>query len=526
MFVWIDICFKERMQFMKRFISLLLVCCTLLLLLVSCGDKEQPTEPPKANQGTVDSTDAFGQKEFVSAVPADALDFEGEEVTILIRNAEQIIREWKKDVIEDELDQAVSDRNAIVESELGLTINVVTHGDHTWPTYEKSFIPLVTEDYNSGDGEYDIVAHFAYGASYTIFRDMIANMADREMFPYFGFDRPCWNKALVDNTLINDKLYYIAGDLNLSVFDSALILWHNKTLYNRYKNDEDPEDIQQLAIDGGWEYYQLYRWIELAENANQNTACGGTYGVAIDWEVCPADAIPYAWELDLLKTNNDGTHYYNIVGNEKITDALAMYRSLRNNVSNAPFECDDGCTVGDHFIAGQRIFRSGKIYWDKATNNALREMEDEYALLPLPKYDENQIEYGTTSQDYYSLVTVMNHVGINGELISAYLQYSNEKSYTDVRGYYFERIVKPKYFGGNPESATRSITLFNTIVDNIRLEFETIYSGALNDIMYTWRRAAIDDSETSSPSQLFESDLANFEADLLATDKWLGLITE
>ncbi len=506
---------------MKRLISILLICCSLLMALVACGGKEEETNPPAGSDGTAEGTDVFGQQNFVSAVPADVLDFEDKELTVLVRKDEKVSREWYKEAIEDELDQAVSDRNKIVEDDLGLKVNFDFQGDYNHGTYVTLFVQLVNDDVASGLHEFDMVAHYAYAATLPAFRDSIANMADKDMFPYFGFDRPCWNKAIIDNSLVNEKLYYVAGDLNLSMFDSAMVIWHNKDLYNKYKTDKDPADLQQLAVDGNWTYMELYRWATLVEKGN-SLECDGVYGMSIGREVNPADAIPYAWDLEFVTVNNDGTHSFNIVGNDKAADALETFRLLRNSQGNAP-DCVSGSGCTDHFVNGQRIFYTYNIYGTKEFNRTLREMEDEYALLPFPMYDENQMQYGTTSQDYYSLMSVLSHSDLDGEAVSAYLQYANEKSYTDVRGFYFKRIVEPKYFGGVAESATLSIELFNTIVDNIEFSFEGLYSTALNDIAHLWRKATMDETETSTLKNLFEANQAKYEQELEKTDAWLGL---
>ena len=111
----------------------------------------------------------------------------------------------------------------------------------------------------------------------------------------------------------------------------------------------------------------------------------------------------------------------------------------------------------------------------------------------MPKYDAAQENYGTTSQDYFNVFSVLDHSNSSkptkGEAISAALQLANEESYTSVRGYYFNRIIKPKFFGTDDSegTVTKSIALFDIIVANIELDYFSLYSPMLANIDHLWR---------------------------------------
>jgi hypothetical protein len=160
----------------------------------------------------------------------------------------------------------------------------------------------------------------------------------------------------------------------------------------------------------------------------------------------------------------------------------------------------------------------------------IREMDDKYGLLPIPKYDADQENYGTTSSDSFTLMTVLDHKSspepTKGEAISAFLQLMTEESYTSVRGYYFNRIIKPKYFGTDDSegTVTKSIALFDIIVANILLEYWTIYSAQLGDVSWLWRDSFRDDKDSLEGA--FEEKQAQYEEAIKNTDIWLGLRSE
>ena len=143
-----------------------------------------------------------------------------------------------------------------------------------------------------------------------------------------------------------------------------------------------------------------------------------------------------------------------------------------------------------------------------------------------------QENYGTTAHDSYTLMTVIDHSGSSvptkGEAISAYLQYSTEESYTNVRGYYINRIVKPKYFGTDDTngSVTKSIEIFNMIADNVEFTFISVYAPQLNGVLnQCWRDVVMGDHDAGATTAeaAFTSQEDMYISDLDAVDSWLGL---
>jgi hypothetical protein len=525
------------MNFLKRTIALLLVLCFVLTALVACGkktdngDTEENDNDASHNQATEKQTTIYGEPTFESIVPSEDLDFEGEELTILIRNNVQNTREWYKATTEDELDEAIAIRNEAVCETLNVTItfefldgNGANHGP-----YIQALMSSIQTDVDSDLHYYDIGCNFSYYCSSASIRDYAANLLDTEQFPYFDFSLPCWNQTIIEDTTFNDRLHYVAGDSNISMFDAAMIIWHNKTLYDEKKEDTDPDNMQELALDGLWTYNELYMWANrLYEDSNGTSGkqIDDTYGFgAYGNNPCPADALPYAWDLDLLIENNDKTHNFNIEGNEKAEEALNRFRNLFSGVGTQKdeYQCS---TTTKNFAAGRYIFFTDRIFWNTENNMAIREMEDKYGLLPLPKYDVEQEQYGTTAQDYYNLLMVIDHAGSSvatkGEAVSAYLQLSCEESYTGVRGYYFNRIIKPKFFGTDDSegTVTKSIALFDIIVDNIEFDYCTIYSPQLNNVNHLWRAACYSDNTLE---YRYQTNKEAYEKAIMETDAWLGL---
>ena len=464
--------------------------------------KPKPTEAPEV---TSTETDEYGQNELISAVPTDDLDFEGTEISIIVRDGVSNYREWcKKETdapdMDATLDDAIITRNAVVESALNVVPKFEYLVNSGFEDCRDKFNQLIRADVLQGAHLYDIIVNQPYPAINPDIRDCLANVNDKDMFPYFSFYMPCWNQQIIENGMINDKIYTIAGDINLTLFDGAAVIWCNKDLYAQYRTEDDPESIQDWALEGYWTYEDLYIWAQRTADTDDGTVCGDMYGYAVTFG--SFDAVPVAWDVSLVEKGNDGRFVYTIEGNEKaqdVQDALSILVSqvgCANYYSQVASEIVCQCEKGKvkHFTEGSYVFMDGTIYSGEADNAMIRNMEMRYCLLPIPKWDLDQEKYATIPLSH-NFITVPNHYEnvdypLIGDEISAYLQLATEESYTDVRKYYFERIVKSKFFGAEEDAdgtVEKSQDMFDMIVDSIELSVDRIYSTLLADIGWLWR---------------------------------------
>jgi hypothetical protein len=441
-------------------------------------------------------------------------------------------------------------RNAAVEDYLNLKIQYELIGSANYEDCLNHFTVAIKEDVDLDLHYYDIVANYAYAGANVMIRDYIANLADKETFPYFEFTLPCWNQAIIGNTQINGQLYYVTGDMNLSTFDKTMVVFLNKSMYNKKKTADDSYDLQDLAIEGdgqygGFTYDTLFRWASVFEETNyeDGNQHDDFHAISAPFSSIPLDALPYAWDLDFVTENFDGTHSYNLIGNSKIEEAISkaqnLFDSTRPTAIGVSNHNDTGyCSLGGysepitHFAANKSIFAFHFLYSSKTDNAVLREMASEFGLLPMPKYDSTQLNYSTTAHDSYTLVTVIDHsnssVPTKGDEISAYLQLSNEESYTNVRGYYINRVVKPKYFGTNDSngSVVKSIKIFNMIADNVEFDFLSVYAPQLNGVLNQCWRDVVTGKHcvgATTAQDAYACDQATYDIMLEDLDSWLGL---
>ncbi len=520
---------------MKKIISLLLILSFLLTALLACGDNQGGSETLGGdNNGAATSTetDKYGQYQLVSAVPVGEINFkkggEAQLVNVLIRDDEKVVNEWGKDVAADEdgLDEAVITRNEQVEADLGLRLNRIYEASAEATDVKNTFTELISQDLLLGTQKYDVVAHFGCYAISGQLRSYNANLLDKTQFPYFNFKLPCWNQSLVEGSTVNGKSYVCGGDLTLSMFDFAIVFWQNVELYNKYRDPEtDPENMAEYVLDGNWVIDDLYNWSLFYADTNPNSA-KDTYGLHIQTEKSNGfnDVLPFAMDIPVMTTDKNGRHKWNIANNEKLDNVQQVYSSILTNEGNACREATYGAD-GSNFAAGNIVFGANVIRFNEAMAQQWRSLDFEYALMPYPKYDADQETYYSCPMVYFTLTTVIDHTKqTNGKIItrgkevSAFLQYANELSYTDVRGFYFEEVIKSKALGADDNTAN-SIKIFDMIVDNLRFDFWFLYSEGLNGFLYNLR-SLMSDVNLGTFTSLYDRGKTKFEESLEKCDNY------
>ena len=151
----------------------------------------------------------------------------------------------------------------------------------------------------------------------------------------------------------------------------------------------------------------------------------------------------------------------------------------------------------------------------------------------MPSRDEEQTEYYTSSQRYFNHVSILDHskssVPTKGEAVSAYFERATEYSYTHVRGYYFEKIVKLKFFGTDDSTGrvTRSSTIFVQIIDNLSFDFSVIYTKALGGVVETVFKKSYSKCAGGGTAptlqSTFEANADEYNEQLATLEKWFGL---
>ena len=418
---------------------------------------------------------------------SERLDFEDLELTILMPDTFSYRREWGQKATEDEIDEALVIRNNDILTELGISLQYKFAPDDSAEYFDLAF-----GDLTNATEQYDIVTNGSAVMSRLAVRGALSDLHDTEQFPYLDFTNVNWISSVNTNLALGGKLYFTTGFFSITMLDNISVMFVNGNAYDKNRTDDDPESVQIYALEGNWTYENMYKIINAFSASMPNDDI-----LVIDRDMGNNDILrsfAAAFDADVMGRLNSGWEY-SLVSNPIAEDVLTRTRELYSV---------DGVNQNEStekFVAGENLFLMTKMYKDYESNMAIREMDDKFGLMPLPKYDTAQEQYKAVSADS-SFIGILDHSAIEGEThgiaLSAFLQMLAERSgigayapkKSGTLGYYFNRVLKPKFFGVDDAistmTITKSIEIFDVLMYNIEFEFCNVYSSELGGIGDIW----------------------------------------
>ena len=496
------------MKSYAKIFALLLALLTLAMCFTSCGGGSETETDPKGEQTTDTETTATETEDPRQAVkddiPAD-LTFANEAnntVTFFIRDD----NEWWKheidvdEITDDSLWDAVYRRNQTVEARLGVTITTIgqpgTFGPHT------QWFQTLRNAVNTKSGDYDAASiYISQGAPLAV-EGMYYNLLD---FPHISPEKPWWNQTIREETTIFDTLFFLAGDIALSAIAGGDAMFFNKALLERlYNNDVD---LYEMVSNGEWTIDEMYSLVEGAwEDTNSSGIIddGDTVGF-----LGTADQAgnPHkdAWipALGLTVTVMEEGYPVLALYNER---SISAFEKTVDLYVNNPGTLG-GTTTQTSFASGNALFIMGTLKY----GNSLRDMSDPYGVVPLPKYDADQENYGTTTSNGESMIAILASLPEERTaMVGATLELMSAESYRQVTPVFYDVMLKSK-FSDDPRDAE----MYDLILQSFVYSFGFIYSTqSISGIGSLFR------SQTIDFAQKYEANAQQYETALeLLVDK-------
>lgn len=353
---------------------------------------------------------------------------------------------------------------------------------------------LVKASVNAGDDAYQIVTGGTSGfASGYVLSSMVQNLYK---FDRIDLTKPWWNQNSVKELTLNGKLYMAFGDF---ACERGITYTHsfyfNKVLGEEFNLNENIENLY-----GEKNMYELVRSGKWTIDALESLIAGVYVDVDGDGDVKKdfddlyglGQSIPVsgvyrtAFDCLIMARDDEGWPVLDINTDKFNAIVPRIYALCFENPSVLEGEHAEEGILGDTFVAGRLMIYSGFLC-DVAK---LREMKDEFGVLPFPKYDEGQQNYFTTVRgDNYFLgipVTVAeadrDFVGLVTETIACY-------GYTDVRPAVYDDTLK-----GKMTRDEDSVQMLDILVDGIVVEFAFAHAndGSFSYVLWNVLNARLD----------------------------------
>ncbi|MBO5218517.1 MAG: hypothetical protein J6C52_03740 [Clostridia bacterium] len=482
---------------MKTIRSTSLTLAALLAVgtaLTACGGSAGTTDTTAASgDTTAPVTEALtGRDAVMSDLPAD-LDFGGETLTVLCREEEIFAREFlAEEENGDVINDAVYHRNVAVEDALNINLEVMTRLGNWGPHTE--FMNSVKSEVFAGDSSYDVISFYAYCNPTLASEGVYMNLYELE---HLNLAKPWWHQAFVESATVYDKLFSVSGDIILSYVSCRYGMYFNTVKLQEYLPGTD---IYKMVDDNNWtldNFGALIRDVYHDVNGDTQRDDGDIYGYFLPRD--SALAVAAAGGFKNVEADGKGGFTWNFMSErnvrlfEKLFNLIKLEGVLYNNEENRL----------EIFEEGNCIFYSHRL----EKTELLREMKDDYGLVPNPKLDKSQEKYYSLDADYGSQVSVP-ITAKNPTLVGAFLEKMGEMSYKMVTPVYLDTALKGKYL--RDDSSARMVDL---IIEGTWQDFVEINAGYIGRVV---GNAFLKDLTAETLASNYESKKASVESKLAA----------
>ena len=386
---------------MKKTLSLVLCLLLVTLFAVSCGSREEASSVPEVSAESVTEESSEEQVSAEESYVPDIYsgkDYAGRTFTVFATYpyadhvSEFIFNEDpNEELLSETVNVAIKARNDKIYDTLGVEIAEVYFP--TSDRYGTSILNQIRSFVSGNVDDYSLYSVCIYDCATLSTEGVLYDLNSLESI---NTTNPWWEQYFNDTVSIFDKLYFTIGDMTFNSMGSIHCIYYNADLIKdlgledpiiaakagKWTLDMALEYTKQLAVDsaepeGRMDYKDEFGW-----GGQDSDAYYLLYGTGV--RAFTADDA----EKACLSINNETT--YNTL--EKCRELMKGEWYCRGNdyfnVTATPMDL-----IQDAFEEGRCMFFSDAIY-----RTISLDMEDEFGILPLPKYNEDQ-------EEYYSLLS-------------------------------------------------------------------------------------------------------------------------
>ena len=420
-----------------------------LLVMLLCGIMLISVFAGCANNGAEDDTTGEANEEDTQWISADLApneDLKGKEINILANSATDMGPEEEDENKSDPLEDAVYRRNDKIENFYGLTLNDLVEPDY------QALSQKVKNDVTSGTGDFHIVyQHMVDAATNLGMGDCLYNLTELE---YVNFENPWWDQDCKKGFMIGDNMLVACGDLLPSSMMITAAVMFNKTQFDELSMEYPYDD----AREGTW---TLDDMLLLTKDKNRDLNGDGKmtytddfYGL-VGWSLDCDYNFYFGAGCTMFTHDEDHLPVYQPAPDkleaayEKIYDLIITQQAF--HVTVAEYQANNSMYEEPTkvFKQGRALFFAGYL----SAGTGLREMENEFGILPQPKYDEKQEDYLSFVNGAASVVCVPKSLKDDALADAGYMmEVLASTSYYMVTDTLYDKVAKSKN-ARDPESA-------------------------------------------------------------------------
>ena len=380
----------------------LLVLAMMLCALGSCTDETTSQSESSTDVSVEESVEDTSSEEIVyKADLPSTLDFNGEDFIILSSYGSDPSSvdypffggngEFESSVVND----AVMNRNLAVE-EL-LKVRIVENMMHDSNRYGGgSLHTKVSTAVNTDAVDFDMVSASLYNCAKMTAAGLLQDLVTIEYL--HELSEPWWSEAFNSEIEMDGSIYYTSGDISFANIAGTFCLAFNKTV----QKDYDIPDLYQLVKDKKWTFDEYFtQGKKINEDLDSNGRWNYNDKIGIVGQTSMMWAMMYSGGERIARPGDDGYPVITVYSERNVSlikDAINVLGNKETflsandyfNESNSPMD-----------LIFQNFFNNYSLFVGVAITNiatVLKDMPDDFGVLPYPMYDETQ-------DDYYSLIS-------------------------------------------------------------------------------------------------------------------------
>ena len=440
---------------MFRKITAAALLLSMMLSAAACGEAASTPASGNNPSGNADITaDADTEPAVTYAVDTiEKQDFEGREFRAVSTNQDQ------------------RQVDIVAEEENGATLNDLVF--HRNQKLEELFnVKIITSDMDygqinaaaqkaaqAGDNPYDLymtnfTAYSTASGGYLLPWNKISSM---------DITQPWWDQAAISDMSVMGNSYLITGDISPTCMLTSECILFNKKLFDSRGMGYQYQD----AFDGKW---TIDKMIDLTKGLTEDLDGDGSYKDKTDlfsftlW--CDAGTALFYGEGAYLSKKEEGDIPVINYDVENISNRF-------NKIFSLVIDNEANYSKSNHEMSF-KVFNEGRAYFCDITFQKvemfLRDMEDDYGVLPLPKYDEAQSGYQTNVSGAGTCIILpvsCADTDFVGTLIDAYAAIA----YDDITPSLFDVIASVKNTRDEESSKMVQLIIRNRVFDPVRMYY-------------------------------------------------------
>ncbi len=367
------------------------------------------------------------------------------------------------------VNDAVYSRNLAVEERLNVHLDVQEVGDMPG---------AIQRQVKAGTGDYHISTARIQTLPSTVLEGYLVDLHN---MPHMDLTKPWYDQKCIGEASFYGLLYYVTGDMVILDDDSTGAMVFNKQLIGDYSLDM-PYD---LVAEGTWTLDRMGLMAGVvADDLNGNGEVDlleDRFGIL--WQRDAVVSFMHGSEVRLVDKNAEGEPEF-VIGSERAVnvfdklDALLFDPHVVQNIHNYEGKFSDIYeTESNVFRANNALFMWIRM---RVAEN-LRDMETDFGIIPVPKFDEEQKTYYSTINKYTAAsVCIPNSGGFDLDAAGAVAELMSAEGHYGLREAYYDINLGTKV-SRDPESTA----MLDLIIENRVYDAGEIYSiGGIADKLY------------------------------------------